>query len=75
MKRLGSTAAVQEILLLFSAVFGPLAFGCVEPWSVTIMETVLFLMFFFLLFRKSLPQFSRSIERSFQPCWVWPSWG
>lgn len=37
-------AYVPEGLLLFSVVFGPLAFGAVEPWSRGILQTALFLL-------------------------------
>lgn len=33
---------LQEYLLLFTLAFGPLAFGCVEPWSLAILEISLF---------------------------------
>lgn len=36
--------AVAEALFLFSVVFGPLAFGAVEPWSLALLETSLFLL-------------------------------
>lgn len=31
-----------EPVLLFAAFFGPLAFGCVEPWSLGILQVLLF---------------------------------
>jgi O-antigen ligase/Tfp pilus assembly protein PilF len=39
-------------LFVFILIFSPLAFGTVEPWSLTIMETLCFLAFFFLLLGK-----------------------
>jgi hypothetical protein len=36
---------VPEGLLLFAVVFGPLAFGAVEPWSKAILEIDFFLLF------------------------------
>ena len=32
---------LPEILLLIAVLFGPLAFGAVEPWSLAILETIL----------------------------------
>jgi O-antigen ligase/Tfp pilus assembly protein PilF len=39
-------------LFIFVLIFSPLAFGTVEPWSLTIMETLCCLSFFFLLLGK-----------------------
>jgi len=39
------------IIFIFILIFSPLAFGTVEPWSLTIMETSCFLAFFIFLLR------------------------
>ena len=40
-------------LFIFTLIFSPLAFGTVEPWSLTVMETASFLAFFLFLYRSS----------------------
>jgi O-antigen ligase len=40
-------------LFIFALIFSPLAFGTVEPWSLTIMEALCFLSFFLLLLGKA----------------------
>ena len=47
---------VPEGLLLFAVIFGPLAFGAVEPWSKAILEVASLATFKI----KRLPRFSRS---------------
>jgi len=39
------------IIFIFILIFSPLAFGTVEPWSLTIMETSCFLALFLFLLR------------------------
>lgn len=36
------TENASSMLFLVALIFGPLAFGCVEPWSVAILEAILF---------------------------------
>ena len=43
----------HEILLLCIVVFGPAAFGCVEPWSKAILQSLSFLLLFFCSLRSS----------------------
>jgi len=41
------------IIFIFILIFSPLAFGTVEPWSLTIMETAAFSAAFLLLYRNT----------------------
>lgn len=54
---------IPEALLLFSVVFGPLAFGGVEPWARLILQTAILLLFVSAAVRDSrtLPGTSRAV--------------
>lgn len=55
-----------QFFFVFILVFGPLAFGCVEPWSLAILQGAIFLLFF-LCFSLRIPFYSSPLYKTFFP--------
>lgn len=62
----GASTAAAEFILLAAVSFGPLAFGCVEPWSLAILE-ILILTLGALSFLGPLPARSGELLKNFLP--------
>lgn len=64
-----SAVSVSEYLLWSILAFGPLAFGCVEPWSAAILEIAVFALCL-THFITSKERFSTPAQKTLAPCAV-----
>jgi len=60
---------VPEGLLLFAVVFGPLAFGSVEPWSRAVLQIDLFLLLGVCALRRA-PSFENPVYKTLLPALI-----